>query len=132
ATGALAEVRRRAARMLPDYMVPATVTALPALPLTGNGKLDTARLPAPAEPPAPAAAPAADAALDERIRAVWQRVLGAEVGPEDNFFDLGGNSLLALRLLNELRDQGLADLTPRHLYVHQTVRGLAEAIGAAR
>ncbi|KIR62277.1 hypothetical protein TK50_30480 [Micromonospora haikouensis] len=132
ATGALAEVRRRAARMLPDYMVPATVTALPALPLTGNGKLDTARLPAPAEPPAPAPAPAADAALDERIRAVWQRVLGAEVGPEDNFFDLGGNSLLALRLLNELRDQGLADLTPRHLYVHQTVRGLAEAIGAAR
>ncbi|MFF3852260.1 non-ribosomal peptide synthetase [Micromonospora sp. NPDC002575] len=132
AAGALAEVRRRAARMLPDYMVPATVTALPALPLTGNGKLDTARLPAPAEPPAPAPAPAADAALDERIRAVWQRVLGAEVGPEDNFFDLGGNSLLALRLLNELRDQGLADLTPRHLYMHQTVRGLAEAIGAAR
>ncbi|SCF08380.1 amino acid adenylation domain-containing protein [Micromonospora haikouensis] len=132
ATGVLAEVRRRAARMLPDYMVPATVTALPALPLTGNGKLDTARLPAPAELPASAPAPAADAALDERIRAVWQRVLGAEVGPEDNFFDLGGNSLLALRLLNELRDQGLADLTPRHLYVHQTVRGLAEAIGAAR
>ncbi|WP_405108561.1 non-ribosomal peptide synthetase [Micromonospora sp. NBC_01405] len=135
AAGSVAELRRRAARLLPDYMVPATITALPALPLTANGKLDAARLPAPATPVAPAepaCAPAADAGLDERIRAIWQRVLGTEVGPEDNFFDLGGNSLLALRLLRELRDQGLADLTPRHLYLHQTVRGLAEAIGAAR
>ncbi|WP_405096251.1 amino acid adenylation domain-containing protein [Micromonospora sp. NBC_01412] len=134
AAGSVAELRRRAARLLPDYMVPATITALPALPLTANGKLDAARLPAPAPVPAaePVSAPADDAGLDERIRAIWQRVLGAEVGPEDNFFDLGGNSLLALRLLRELRDQGLADLTPRHLYLHQTVRGLAEAIGAAR
>ncbi|MER5705323.1 non-ribosomal peptide synthetase [Micromonospora sp. NPDC002296] len=133
AAGSVAELRRRAARLLPDYMVPATITALPALPLTANGKLDAARLPAPATATAaPASAPADDAGLDERIRAIWQRVLGAEVGPEDNFFDLGGNSLLALRLLRELRDQGLADLTPRHLYLHQTVRGLAEAIGAAR
>ncbi|MFF3865891.1 amino acid adenylation domain-containing protein [Micromonospora sp. NPDC001898] len=136
AAGSVAELRRRAARLLPDYMVPATITALPALPLTANGKLDAARLPAPAAaitaPADPACAPADDARLDERIRAIWQRVLGTEVGPEDNFFDLGGNSLLALRLLRELRDQGLADLTPRHLYLHQTVRGLAEAIGAAR
>ncbi|RGC67741.1 Dimodular nonribosomal peptide synthase [Micromonospora sp. MW-13] len=133
AAGSVAELRRRAARLLPDYMVPATITALPALPLTANGKLDAARLPAPAIPAADQApTPADDAGLDERIRVIWQRVLGAEVGPEDNFFDLGGNSLLALRLLNELRDQGLADLTPRHLYLHQTVRGLAEAIGAAR
>ncbi|MCX4472169.1 non-ribosomal peptide synthetase [Micromonospora sp. NBC_01655] len=133
AAGSVAELRRRAARLLPDYMVPATITALPALPLTANGKLDAARLPAPATPAAdPAPTPADDAGLDERIRVIWQRVLGTEVGPEDNFFDLGGNSLLALRLLNELRDQGLADLTPRHLYLHQTVRGLAEAIGAAR
>ncbi|WP_433341746.1 amino acid adenylation domain-containing protein [Micromonospora sp. CA-111912] len=138
AAGSVAELRRRAARLLPDYMVPATITALPALPLTANGKLDAARLPTPTTPATPAApadpacAPADDAGLDERIRAIWQRILGTEVGPEDNFFDLGGNSLLALRLLRELRDQGLADLTPRHLYLHQTVRGLAEAIGAAR
>ncbi|NBE79642.1 non-ribosomal peptide synthetase [Micromonospora rubida] len=132
AAGSVAELRRRAARLLPDYMVPATITALPALPLTANGKLDAARLPAPVPAAEPALAPADDAGLDERIRAIWQRVLGAEVGPEDNFFDLGGNSLLALRLLRELREQGLADLTPRHLYLHQTVRGLAEAIGAAR
>ncbi|MGW1059172.1 amino acid adenylation domain-containing protein [Micromonospora rubida] len=132
AAGSVAELRRRAARLLPDYMVPATITVLPALPLTANGKLDAARLPAPVPAAEPVSAPADDAGLDERIRAIWQRVLGAEVGPEDNFFDLGGNSLLALRLLRELRDQGLADLTPRHLYLHQTVRGLAEAIGAAR
>ncbi|MDT0528064.1 amino acid adenylation domain-containing protein [Micromonospora sp. DSM 115977] len=131
-----AELRRRVARILPEYMVPATVTPLPALPLTANGKLDAARLPAPAARPLPAAREAADPGAGpgraERIRVVWERVLGAEVGPEDNFFDLGGNSLLALRLLRELRAQGLGEFTPRHLYVHPTVRALVGATGTER
>ncbi|MFV2114050.1 amino acid adenylation domain-containing protein [Micromonospora sp. LOL_025] len=131
-----AELRRRVARILPEYMVPATVTPLSALPLTANGKLDAARLPAPAARPLPAAREPADtgagAGRAERIRVVWERVLGAEVGPEDNFFDLGGNSLLALRLLRELRAQGLGEFTPRHLYVHPTVRALVGATGTER
>ncbi|MEU4776986.1 amino acid adenylation domain-containing protein [Micromonospora sp. NPDC023633] len=131
-----ADLRRRVARILPDYMVPATVTPLPALPLTANGKLDAARLPAPAARSLPAAREPADAGAGasraERIRVVWERVLGAEVGPEDNFFDLGGNSLLALRLLRELRAQGLGEFTPRHLYVHPTVRALVGAGGTER
>ncbi|MEU7996522.1 amino acid adenylation domain-containing protein [Micromonospora sp. NPDC049060] len=131
-----AELRRRVARILPEYMVPATVTPLPALPLTANGKLDAARLPAPAARPLPAprepADPGAGPGRAERIRVVWERVLGAEVGPEDNFFDLGGNSLLALRLLRELRAQGLGEFTPRHLYVHPTVRALVGATGTER
>ncbi|KAB1132487.1 peptide synthetase, partial [Micromonospora sp. AMSO12t] len=84
--------------------------------------------PAPREPADPGAGPG----RAERIRVVWERVLGAEVGPEDNFFDLGGNSLLALRLLRELRAQGLGEFTPRHLYVHPTVRALVGATGTER
>ncbi|MFG1891964.1 amino acid adenylation domain-containing protein [Micromonospora sp. NPDC049051] len=129
--GPAADLRRRAARILPEHMVPATVTPLPALPLTANGKLDAARLPTPAARPLPAAREPADTVAGdsraERMREIWERVLGAEVGPEDNFFDLGGNSLLALRLLRELRAQGLGEFTPRHLYVHPTVRALVGA-----
>ena len=112
-----AEVRRHAERFLPDYMVPATLTVLPALPLTANGKVDTARLRPPDEHTG------ADGTGAGAVQAAWEQVFGIRVAPDDDFFALGGTSLLAVRLLDRLRAAGLA-LTVPQLYRHRTVRQL--------
>ncbi|MFH8396824.1 amino acid adenylation domain-containing protein [Streptomyces anulatus] len=131
-------VRNRAARLLPPHMVPATVTVLPALPLTANGKLDPARLPAPGarRPPAPAvpaasAAPAAEApeAPAAVLAGIWRDVFGVEeVGPDDDFWDLGGNSLYAIRIGTLARERGLPGVPLRQLYLTPTLGALSEAL----
>ncbi len=127
--GDVAQVLRHAARFLPEYMVPATVTALPALPLTPNGKLDTARLPRPVE--RRAAAPKDGATVVERVRTAWEGVFGFSVGHDDDFFTLGGNSLLAVRLAAAIRDAGLPPMSIRDLYSHRTVSRLAARLEPA-
>jgi amino acid adenylation domain-containing protein len=126
-------VRERAAGILPAYMLPATVTALDALPLTANGKLDAAKLPAPAalRPSRPDEATRTDAAddLTASLTAIWSDVLGVPVGPDDDFFELGGNSLSAVRIGAALRARGLPSLRLRELYRHPTVRGAVANIG---
>ncbi|WP_258044158.1 amino acid adenylation domain-containing protein [Streptomyces sp. SM11] len=125
-------VRERAARLLPPHMVPATVTVLPALPLTANGKLDPDRLPAPGAgrparpaPPAPEA-PDAPAAV---LAGIWRDVLGVEaVGPDDDFWDLGGNSLYAIRIGTLARERGLPGVPLRQLYLTPTLGALSEAL----
>ncbi|MGW4838587.1 amino acid adenylation domain-containing protein [Streptomyces globisporus] len=131
-------VRERAARLLPPHMVPATVTVLPALPLTANGKLDAARLPAPGtrrDPvtaPAPVPAPAAaahEAGPAAALAAIWCDVLGVEaVGPDDDFWDLGGNSLYAIRIGTLARERGLPGVPLRQLYLTPTLGALSEAL----
>ncbi|MFD4364048.1 non-ribosomal peptide synthetase [Streptomyces anulatus] len=134
-------VRDRAARLLPAHMVPATVTVLPALPLTANGKLDPARLPAPGarRPPAPAAhptppAPAAEAAEAAEAPAavlagIWRDVFGVEeIGLDDDFWDLGGNSLYAIRIGTLARERGLPGVALRQLYLTPTLGALSEAL----
>ncbi|GGV78690.1 hypothetical protein GCM10010294_48220 [Streptomyces griseoloalbus] len=134
-----ASVRQRATRFLPEYMVPSTVTALDRMPLTTNGKLDTRRLPGPAPAPRPATAPRPAAAtttapqdaasggdtFEEVLLDVWREVLGVPVGPDDNFFDLGGNSLLAMRVGAALRRRGGHTVAMRDLYLRPTIRQLA-------
>ncbi|MFE3389797.1 amino acid adenylation domain-containing protein [Streptomyces anulatus] len=131
-------VRDRAARLLPPHMVPATVTVLPALPLTANGKLDpaglpapgTRRTPAPAVPAAPAA-PAADApeAPAAVLAGIWRDVFGVEeIGPDDDFWDLGGNSLYAIRIGTLARERGLPGVALRQLYLTPTLGALSEAL----
>ncbi|SFB04696.1 amino acid adenylation domain-containing protein [Amycolatopsis marina] len=104
--GAADGIRQRISRHLPDYMVPSSVTALSALPLTENGKLDISQLPAPSavEPVVLETDPDASA-LDTVLR-VWRAVFRSEVSPSDDFFTLGGNSLLAVRIARALRDHG--------------------------
>lgn len=127
-----ADIRAHAARFLPEHMVPSTFTFVPAMPLTTNGKLDTKRLPSP-DVPVPAAALAADgaarplSAMEELMRSIWQDVLGREISADDNFFDLGGNSLLAVRIAAAMRKQGLPPLPMKDLYTHQTIRKLVAA-----
>ncbi|CAG2160773.1 non-ribosomal peptide synthetase [Cupriavidus numazuensis] len=115
---------------LPDYMVPSAVTVLDALPRTANGKLDRRALP----DPRPAATPGFDAPQGEAEQAlaeVWAQVLRRErVGRHDNFFQLGGDSILALQIIARARKRGLR-LTPRQLMEKQTVAAVAAIAGAA-
>ncbi|MFD7983484.1 non-ribosomal peptide synthetase [Kitasatospora indigofera] len=128
---------------LPAHLVPATVTVLPAFPLTPNGKTDHAALPVPTAPvaDAPAAgtadAPAAEAAagtdgLGEQVAAVWRTVLGLDgVRPEDSFLDLGGHSLAALRVVHMLRRKLGVELQLRHLLDAEDLAAFTEAVRRA-
>jgi SAM-dependent methyltransferase len=113
---------------LPEYLRPSFVVVLDALPLSANGKVDRRRLPAPREslvmlegrfvPPR--------TRLERLIAQVWQRVLGIEtVGAHDNFFDLGGHSLLMVRAHEELCETWTEPLAITDLFRFPTVRSLA-------
>ena len=87
--------------MLPGYMVPSAVVVLDALPLTANGKLDRAALPEVVAATAPA--PVSGTARETELAAIWADVLGvAAVGLHDDFFAIGGHSLLAVRVMAEV------------------------------
>ncbi|MEV0238487.1 non-ribosomal peptide synthase/polyketide synthase [Streptomyces sp. NPDC050674] len=118
-------VRRELGRTLPDYMVPSAILVLPALPLNPNGKLDRGRLPdpAPAEPAARHVAPRTP--TERTLAAIWAAVLHVErVGADDNFFALGGDSILSIQVVAQARQAGLT-ITSRDVYQHQTVAALA-------
>ncbi|MFF4054415.1 amino acid adenylation domain-containing protein [Streptomyces sp. NPDC001668] len=117
-----AAVRKRASGILPDYMLPATVTPLPTLPLTANGKLDTARLPTPTAPARHVDRVTSGDTLTQQLMDVWSEVLGVPVGLDDDFFELGGNSLFAVRIGAALRTRGLPAPRLRELYRHPTIR----------
>ncbi|HET7460811.1 MAG TPA: amino acid adenylation domain-containing protein [Longimicrobium sp.] len=109
---------------LPDYMVPGAIVKVDALPLTPNGKLDRRALPAPGAEGGGAVLPPRDA-VEERVAQAWAEVLGAaRVGVHDNFFDLGGTSLLLYRVFSRLRDLR-ADLRVVDLFRYTTVEALA-------
>jgi amino acid adenylation domain-containing protein/non-ribosomal peptide synthase protein (TIGR01720 family) len=122
------ELLAQARRSLPDYMVPAAVVFLPALPLTDHGKLDRAALPAPDESPRPIAQErvAPEGEVERQIAEIWAGVLHMQgVGAEDDFFALGGHSLLATQVINQMRDRMGAEVSLRDLFEAPTVRQIA-------
>ncbi|MFE6775879.1 non-ribosomal peptide synthase/polyketide synthase [Streptomyces sp. NPDC057702] len=127
--GALEQVRARLADTLPDYLVPALLVPLDALPRTPNGKLDRAALPAPRLDAVAGRAPTGQ--REELLAELFARVLGvARVGADDDFFALGGHSLLAARLVAGARAALGLDLSVRAVFESPTVRGLAALAGA--
>ncbi|MGW0330790.1 non-ribosomal peptide synthase/polyketide synthase [Streptomyces sp. NPDC003011] len=122
------ELRAHVVAELPDYMVPAAFVTVAELPLTANGKVDRRRLPAPDWTAAGDAEYRAPRTEAERILAgIWAELLGAErVGADDNFFMLGGDSILSIQVVSRARAAGLA-LTPRDLFRHPTIAALAAA-----
>ncbi|NVI92301.1 non-ribosomal peptide synthetase [Actinomadura sp. BRA 177] len=121
-----ADLRRFAGRSLPDYMIPAAVVELDALPLTSNGKLDRMALPAP-DFAAKVSSRAPRTPQEETLAGLFAEVLGLErVGIDDGFFDLGGDSIIAIQLVSRARQSGLV-ITPREVFQHQTVEELAAA-----
>ena len=117
------------AERLPGYMVPAAVVAVAALPLTVNGKLDTRALPAPEYQDADRyRAPASP--VEEILAGIYAQVLGVErVGVDDSFFDLGGDSLSAMRLIAAVNAALDAGLSVRTVFDAPTVAQLALRIG---
>ncbi|MFE9422583.1 amino acid adenylation domain-containing protein [Kitasatospora sp. NPDC006697] len=116
--------------MLPDHMVPSRFVALDELPLTPSGKLDRAALPAPGRIEA-AAGRAPGSPLEAALCRLLAEVLGLpEVGAEDDFFALGGHSLLGMRLLTRIRTELGADLPVRALFGAPTAAGLAARVRA--
>jgi len=118
---------------LPEVMVPAHVTVLDDLPHTPNGKIDRNALPSLAEVISrrSGAAPLAEAGndLEREVLEVWKEILGTErIGVDDNFFDLGGHSLLMVRLHRRLKDELGRPITLTDLYRHPTVRSFAESL----
>jgi hypothetical protein len=121
-------LRRAAAGMLPDYMVPAAVVVLDRLPVTANGKLDRAALPGPRFTAARGRAPAS--AAEAAWCGLFAEVLGLDrVGPEDSFFDLGGDSIVSIQLVVRARWAGLA-VTLRQVFWSKTPAALAALTGA--
>jgi amino acid adenylation domain-containing protein len=115
---------------LPDYLVPSAIVRLAALPRTPNGKLDRAALPPPGagdEKTVPFFEPRTP--LEKKIAGIWMSLLGLQkIGTRDNFFDLGGHSLLGLRLVNQLR-QGLDEpLSVVLVFEAPTVATMAELL----
>ncbi|MFD0401614.1 non-ribosomal peptide synthetase [Kitasatospora sp. NPDC127121] len=130
-----AELTERLRATLPAHLVPSAITVLDAMPLTPNGKVDHAALPAPAAQPAPAAeeAPAEGAdGLAEQVAEVWRTVLGLTgVTPTDDFFSLGGHSLAALRVVHLLRRRLGIELQLRHLLDSADLAAFTATVGKA-
>ncbi|MGH9237567.1 MAG: amino acid adenylation domain-containing protein [Vicinamibacterales bacterium] len=127
------ELRRHVEQRLPDYMIPATFVFLPVLPLTPAGKLDRRALPPPTgERPRiePSYAPPRTS-MESLVCDIWSSVLGLErVGIDDNYFELGGDSLLATQVMSRIREHCGVSLPLRTLLEHPTAAALAAQLAA--
>ncbi len=123
------EVALFLSQTLPSYMVPSFLIPMESLPVTRNGKIDTARLPDPElhrtktiEPP--------QSPIETALHAIWSRVLDipeAELGIEDDFFDLGGDSIMAMRILPQVKKLGL-HLSIKEIFQYRTIKTLAQKV----
>lgn len=117
---------------LPPWMMPSVYLPIQAFPLTPHGKVDYARLPAPVAGSAQSGSEAAGTDLEQEVAGVWCRVLGAEhVGLDDNFFDIGGNSLLLVSVHATLQTMLNKKIPVAELFAHTTVRTLSQRLGAS-
>ena len=131
-TGAVdpAQVRAALLERLPEYMVPAAVVVIEAMPLTVNGKLDKRALPAPEYQDVDSYRAPGDA-VEEVLAGIYAQVLGlARVGVDESFFELGGDSILSMQVVARARAAGVA-LRPRDVFVEQTVARVARVAGVA-
>ncbi|HVH13983.1 MAG TPA: amino acid adenylation domain-containing protein, partial [Longimicrobium sp.] len=118
---------------LPEYMVPAAFVRLDSLPRTATGKIDPKTLPAPEYGGAGEAYVAPRTETERALAEAWAEVLRVDrVGIHDSFFDVGGNSLLATRVVSRVREAPGAELTVRMMFEHPTVAELAERLDGAR
>jgi acyl carrier protein len=116
---------------LPQYMIPPAFVLMEKFPLTSNGKIDRQALPAVAHEKAPASPDAArpQTQTEKALAAIWADLLKLDsVGLHEDFFDLGGHSLMAIRSISRIRDAFEVDVQLRNLFEHPTVAGLAAVI----
>jgi hypothetical protein len=124
-----AELHDYLKQKLPESMVPAAFAFLAALPLTPNGKVDRKALPVPDFLPLETKFVAPRNQVEEMVLGIFRSVLGrVDFGVFDNFFDLGGHSLMAARLIAQLSTASGVDVPLRKLFAQPTVVGMAEAV----
>jgi amino acid adenylation domain-containing protein len=142
------QLKQCLAERLPLYMVPTEIAFVDHLPLNGNGKVDRSALPAPEalwapESPEhtfsrsllralPCRAPHSPLALEEKLTALWSKILNRQVGREENFFDLGGTSLQWMEVHAELTKMLGQELSLTELFEHPTIRSLADWLTGKR
>jgi amino acid adenylation domain-containing protein len=128
-----ADVRAFLADWLPGHMIPSALVTLESLPLKPSGKVDRAALPPPGLERAAAPAGRQRTRLEQVVAGAWQSALQvAEVGLQDNFFDLGGHSLLMVSVADRLRAEVSPSLTLLDLFQHPTVESLAAHLAGLR
>ncbi|HEX3934552.1 MAG TPA: amino acid adenylation domain-containing protein, partial [Puia sp.] len=114
---------------LPDYMVPSQVMELERFPMTANGKIDRKALPDPEGAQTAASYQAPQTETEEKLTQIWQEILEIEkVGTTDDFFAIGGHSLLAVRLVSAIRKQFGAELAIAEVFDYPTVGQLSRRI----
>jgi len=126
-----AELRAYLAEHLPDYMLPSHFVRLERLPLTSNGKIDRGKLPAVSASDTQRGPDVVQPRTDteKALAAIWSQLLNGQiVGVHDDFFDLGAQSLVAIRAVSRIRDAFGVDVSLRNLFERPTVAGLAEVI----
>ena len=131
----VSELRHFLLNKFPEYMIPSAFVLLKSLPLTTNGKVDRRALPAPEQdrPELEAAYVAPRTLVEKQLAEIWAQVLGLEkVGIHDNFFDLGGHSLLITQLLAQVRDKFKVNLSLGSLFKKPTVANIAKKIAIAQ
>ena len=120
-------MKQRLTRLLPEYMIPSSFTIIEALPITLNGKLDRKALPAPNTLEVLQHVSPRNS-LEQQLCDIWQEVLGvACIGIDDNFFGIGGDSIVCIQLVSKLRQQGFS-VQVKHIFDAPTVAELAELI----
>ncbi len=123
-------LREHLRHTLPEYLVPSAFVMLDSLPLTPNGKLDRRALPAPRREGGAGEYVEPRTEAERALAAVWEEVLGAgRAGVEDNFFDLGGDSIRSVRVVALARKRGL-NFTVEQLFRHQTIAALLRQLSA--
>ena len=129
------DLRRSLAETLPAYMIPSTFMLLDAMPLTPTGKVDRAALPPLGRERPNLATPFADSGtfLEETLVRIWSEVLSLDrVGTRDNFFDLGGDSLLLARIQGKLRDALAREVTAVEMLKYPNISALAAYLSAGK
>jgi len=123
------ELRAHLKAGLPDYMVPSHLVGLARMPQTPNGKLDRKALPLPDASQLQAAHVAPVTELERKLAAIWAEVLQVErVGLQDNFFDLGGHSLLIVQVIGRVREQLGVDLSLNELFEQATLADFSQVV----
>lgn len=124
-------LRESLSACLPDYMVPSLFIFMDEFPLTENGKIDRKRLPKP-DGDRPELSPEyeqAETELEHTLVEIWSDVLGVkQIGIQDNFFDLGGDSILSIQIISRLNQKGIS-IEPKQIFQYQTISELAYYLG---
>lgn len=123
------ELRQFASERLPDYMIPSTFAVLDSFPLTPNGKINRQALPTPEELQGQSEATAPRTPLEELLAGIWAQLLQRHpISRDDNFFEVGGHSLLVTQLVSQIRDTFGVELPLRSLFETPTLAQLADCI----